>query len=53
MSGVVGLQKPKFDVWGETVNMAARMMQISSGGEIICSSEVRNEVKDVLLFSFL
>lgn len=34
VSGVIGLKKPTFDVWGETVNLASRMESHSEPGHI-------------------
>ena len=34
ISGVIGLKKPSFDLWGETVNLASRMESHSEPGQI-------------------
>ena len=34
ISGVIGLKKPSFDLWGETVNLASRMESHSEHGQI-------------------
>jgi class 3 adenylate cyclase len=34
VSGVIGLKKPLFDVWGDTVNLASRMESHSEAGQI-------------------
>jgi class 3 adenylate cyclase len=34
ISGVIGLKKPSFDLWGETVNLASRMESHSEPGHI-------------------
>ena len=44
IAGVIGGQKPVFDCWGNTVNMAARMEQSGEAGKV----HVTNEVKQVL-----
>ena len=45
VAGIVGVQKFAYDIWGDTVNMAARMEQNSEPGKINISREVHNLVK--------
>ncbi len=45
-AGVVGKTKFAYDIWGDTVNMAARMEQNSSKGKINISGPVYELVKD-------
>jgi class 3 adenylate cyclase len=37
VAGIVGHKHYHYDIWGETVNMAARMQQSASGSEILIS----------------
>lgn len=46
VAGIVGVKKFQFDVWGDTVNTAARMEQHSEGGKINISDATYNLVKD-------
>jgi len=45
VAGVVGSKKFAFDIWGDTVNIAARIEQASEGGKINISGEVYNIIK--------
>jgi class 3 adenylate cyclase len=40
VAGVVGSQKFAFDIWGDTVNTAARIEQAGEGGKINISEAV-------------
>ena len=44
MAGVVGRQKFAYDVWGDTVNLAARLEQCSEAGRINISEGVYQRV---------
>jgi adenylate cyclase len=42
IAGVIGRKKPFYDVWGDTINVAARMESSSLPGRIQITSEVKN-----------
>jgi len=50
IAGVIGRRKPFYDVWGDTINVAARMESLGLAGRI----QITSEVKDLLgtLYSF-
>lgn len=45
VAGVVGSKKFAFDIWGDTVNIAARVEQASEGGKINISGEAYEVIK--------
>jgi class 3 adenylate cyclase len=47
VAGVVGSRKFAFDIWGDTVNVAARIEQAGEGGRINISGEAYAALKDV------
>lgn len=46
VSGIVGKSKFQFDIWGDTVNVAARLEQTSEPGKINISRATYEEIKD-------
>ena len=46
VAGIVGIQKYAYDIWGDTVNMAARMEQNSEAGKVNISGATYELVKD-------
>lgn len=46
VAGVVGSKKFQYDIWGDAVNIAARMEQNSLGGKINISQNTYDRVKD-------
>ena len=40
VAGVVGQERYQFDIWGDTVNVAARMVGMSAPGSVAATSEV-------------
>lgn len=46
VAGVVGSKKFAFDIWGDTVNIAARIEQAGEGGRINISGKAYNVLKD-------
>jgi len=51
MAGVIGADKFSYDVWGETVNFAARLESHGLPGEIQVSSEVRDALDGAFLLT--
>lgn len=45
MAGVVGSSKPLYDVWGNAVNMAARMDSTGLPGHIQVTEETADELR--------
>lgn len=46
VAGIVGVKKYAYDIWGDTVNVAARMEQNSEAGKINISGSTYELVKD-------
>ncbi|KAH8282382.1 hypothetical protein KR054_007309 [Drosophila jambulina] len=46
MAGIVGASKPHYDIWGDPVNMAARMEMTGLSGHIQLTEESANILKD-------
>lgn len=46
VAGIVGVKKYAYDIWGDTVNVAARMEQNSKAGKINISGSTYELVKD-------
>jgi adenylate cyclase len=40
VAGVVGQERYQFDIWGDTVNVAARMVEMSSPGSVATTREI-------------
>lgn len=43
-AGVIGVHKVAYDVWGDTVNLAARLEGLARGGQILVSAEARAQL---------
>jgi class 3 adenylate cyclase len=52
VTGVVGQKKFTYDIWGDTVNMAARMEQHGEAGKINISGDTYNLVKDKFICKY-
>ena len=44
VAGVVGQERYQFDIWGDTVNMAARMMGMVPAGSVAAAEEIWTQV---------
>ena len=52
VAGIVGIRKFAYDIWGDTVNTAARMEQNSEGGKINISQSTYDLVKDTITCTY-
>lgn len=52
VAGIVGVKKYAFDIWGDTVNTAARMEQNSDAGKINISAATHGLIKDIFTFEY-
>jgi len=46
IGGIIGTHKPYFDIWGKTVNRAARLEQASIPGTITVCARTRGHLTD-------
>ena len=53
IAGVVGEKKFAYDIWGDTVNTAARMESSGEPGKVNISQDTFEMVKDIPEFRFL
>lgn len=52
VAGIVGIKKFAYDIWGDTVNVAARMEQNSEPGKVNISQNTYELVKDKFEFTY-
>ncbi|CAK9252041.1 unnamed protein product [Sphagnum jensenii] len=52
IAGVVGQRKFEYDIWGDTVNTAARMEQLSDAGHINITGETHQLLRDAFECSY-
>jgi histidine kinase len=52
IAGVVGLKKIQYDIWGDTVNVAARMEQNSEPGKVNVSQNTYELLKNIFKFQY-
>ncbi|MFN8277617.1 MAG: adenylate/guanylate cyclase domain-containing protein [Chitinophagales bacterium] len=45
IAGIIGVKKFAYDIWGDSVNIAARMEQTSEAGQINISATTYNKIK--------
>jgi len=44
VAGVVGQERYQFDIWGDTVNVAARMVSMSTPGSVAATKEIFDQI---------
>ena len=44
VAGVVGQERYQFDIWGDTVNVAARMVGMSAPGSVAATKETFDKI---------
>jgi class 3 adenylate cyclase len=44
VAGVVGQERYQFDIWGDTVNVAARMVGLSTPGSVAVTQEIWEQI---------
>jgi adenylate cyclase len=47
VAGVVGQERYQFDIWGDTVNIAARMVGMSAPGRVSATKEIWEQLSSV------
>lgn len=52
VAGVIGAQKPQYDIWGNTVNVSSRMDSTSLANRIQCTHEFYELLKDKDWYNF-
>ena len=52
MAGIVGVKKYAYDIWGDTVNLAARMEQHGEEGKINISGSTYELVKTKFNYTY-
>lgn len=45
IAGVVGCNKPQYDIWGDTVNVASRMESTGVAGKIHVTKQMADQVR--------
>ena len=51
VAGVIGTRKPFYDVWGDTVNIAARLETFGTNGKIQVTAETKDRLDGAFDFS--
>lgn len=44
VAGVVGQERYQFDIWGDTVNVAARMVGMNAPGSVVATKETWDKI---------
>lgn len=52
VAGVIGLRKFTYDIWGDTVNLAARMESSGEAGRVNISEATRTRIRDLFSCTF-